>query len=258
MKTGLHLLLSAALLFLLAGCSLLPWSHERGNETNLAFDLDHNLLIVPARIEGKDVRLIIASAQPQSVLSAETAQRISFAPGKKISVLLGDRTSVRVKPRIADLHGIADGILGMDAWSRRSITIDYRRGLFIVSRSQDENLPGKVYRFRSRPSIPITIGGRSVTALVDTALPDTVVLPESSRIDAGRGSPRSTLPLTVGDVDLGELDVGYASSKFAYVGNRVLANFLLTIDYRRDRLSLWPYPEPISGSGDSHPSSHVR
>ena len=74
-----------------------------------------------------------------------------------------------------------------------------------------------------------------VVAIVDTALPDTLVLPRATE---GRGTAR----VIVAGSDFGNIDVKYASVPLARIGNRLLSKFLVSIDYGKQNVGLWRDP----------------
>jgi hypothetical protein len=141
----------------------------------------------------------------------------------------------RVNPLQTDeVIGIADGILGADAFAAGSLTIDYSRSLVAVSRRPMRAADVTTYHFRGAPSVPIRVDGQEYLALVDSASPDGVTLP-------GEEEARRDGMVKVGGASFQEV-VRYAPIDQARIGNRVLARFLVSIDYRRATVALWPDP----------------
>ncbi len=135
---------------------------------------------------------------------------------------------------ILPLGGLGDAMIGAEAWSHHALTIDYRSGL--VSYQREGIHPGYMSLFNDEgdPAITIEVNGRSIPAVVDTAVPDTLVMP-------GRES-RSSEHVVIAGNDLGNVDVRHAPIPRARIGNRLLSKFLVTIDYGRQQVGLWRDP----------------
>jgi hypothetical protein len=230
-------LTAICVLTLCASCVSLPWKDEpRGTEVNLAFTIEKNLLVITtASVEGRRGRFVIGSAEPRSVLDATFAQ--SLGARGALAVQLSDKEVVHVTPMTADLHGVADAILGADVWGRHAITIDYVSGLFTYQKEGIHPEAMTLYRFSGEPKINVSVDGRSVSAIVDTTSPDTLVLPRGDG-KARRGKAK----LSVAGTDFGSIDVAYGDVAAPRVGNRVLSKFLVTIDYGRREVGLWRDP----------------
>src|SRR5579859_5545364 len=94
---------------LCTGCSArMPWSAEPiGQETNLAFVMRNNLLYIPsATIDGRPGTFIFGSSQPVSVIDPR------FGSASSHTLQLNEKQSLRFASVNADLHGIADAIIG--------------------------------------------------------------------------------------------------------------------------------------------------
>ncbi len=215
--------------------SLLPWHDEPvGQELNFAFNLQNNLLFLPsANVDGHPGRYFFGSADARTVLDGSFAiqQRI-HGP---VTLILGQRHRIHVTPVILDLGGAGDALLGADVAGTNAVTIDYRAGLITLQKEGIHPEQMTLSRFDGPPAIDITVDGTTVRAIVDTALPDTVVLPAASR-------SRRNARVVVAGTDFGELDVRYGGTHEARVGNRVLSRFLITIDYGRHEVGLWRDP----------------
>lgn len=222
----------------LAGCaSRLPWAREPiGNEVNLAFTLQRNLIdLTTVRVNNRAGRYILGTAAPRTVIDPRTA-----AAGPQ-TVQISEKQTIPVQPATLDLRGVADAIIGADAWRNRAISIDYRSGLVTWQREGVDTARMQLYTYDAEPMIYVNVNGTNVAAIVDTTSPDTLVLPARN---AGRGTAR----LIIGDVDFGTTDVAYAPVATARVGNRLLSKFLVTIDYGRRRVGLWRDPRiPLAG-----------
>lgn len=222
--------MAAALVF--TSCArVLPWRDQPvGNEINLAFTLEQNLIqLRTVRIDNRTGRYILGTAAPRTVVDP----RVSTAGAHALQ--LNERRTVRIAPATLDLGGVADAIIGADAWSRRAISIDYRTGL--VTWQREGIHPGlmKLYSFDAEPMIYVNVNGTDVGAIVDTTSPDTLVLPSR---ESGRGTAR----LAIAGTEFGTMDVRYAPVSRARVGNRLLSKFLVSIDYRRRVVGLWRDP----------------
>ena len=233
-KTLRHATCAAVVLFA-AACSLsLPWSNEPiGQEVNVAFGLKNNLLVLPAvSIDHRPGRFLFGSADARTVLDPKFA---TAAPTHSLE--LNERESLRLTPEIADLHGVGDGIIGADAWGNHAVSIDYHAGL--LTYQKQGIFPGDMvlYNYTEAPMINVIVDGRRTGAIVDTASPDTLVLP---RGDAPAG--RRTVRVQIADIDFGTVDVKLADVAAAHIGNRLLSRFLVSIDYGRRQVGLWRDP----------------
>lgn len=226
-----HCLVALIAAATISSCSFLP----RPATTHLAWDLEGNLIVIHGVAGGTPGRFIVGTAQPATVLD----DTFPADPGRRgnLPVVLGSRYSGTAKPVRADLGGLADGILGADVWSRRSVTIDYRRGILILGRDLETFKEGLRQGFDQVPMVPVLVNGNERMAVVDSANPDTVQLPQGEFGAAGR----RTIDLQVGEVRFDDLDAGVGPVSEIRIGNRVLSRFLVTVDYPRKEVTLWPY-----------------
>src|SRR5437588_7690710 len=74
-------LLIAICALAIVSCASLPWSDEpAGEEVNLAFTLEKNLLVIrSATIAGHPGRFVFGSAEPRTVVDATFAQSLGTA-----------------------------------------------------------------------------------------------------------------------------------------------------------------------------------
>lgn len=158
-------------------------------------------------------------------------------------LVLGRRLAVPITPVVEDLGGMAAGILGADAWGDFTLVIDYARQLVMISRERAASMNGPLYPFDGPPTIPILLNGSERRAILDTALPDTVVLPRSQG-EGGRGRAR----IQVAEYDLGVVDIGFADTEQIRIGNPLLSKFLIKIDYRNQAIALWRDPRSATRS----------
>lgn len=217
---------------LTASCSrLLPWSGEPDQEeVNVAFTLEQNLVALSGttRIDNTPGRFILGTAARHTVVDAAFP-----AAGRRLN--LSEKESLALSPVRANLQGVADAIVGADAWNNRSISIDYRSGLVTYQkRGGIERSQMMTFRYRNEPMIWIEVNGRRIAAVVDTSSPDTLVLPGTYA--------RGTVNVRVAGVDFGATDVQYANVSAPRIGNRLLSRFLITIDYGRRVVGLWRDP----------------
>ena len=229
---------TAVLLALLTvSCSrLMPWRDEpAATEVNLAFTLERNLIeLQTVRINERPGRFLFASAAPRTILDA------GFAGNGPHVLRLTDKETIPISPATLDLRGVAEGIIGVEPWRNRSISIDYRSGLVTFQKYPLQ--PGfmTIYRYEHEPTIYVNVDGVDVAATVDTMSPDTLTLPAPA-------SRRGTAHVRVAATDFGVIDIGYADVGKARVGNRLLSKFLVTIDYRSRSVGLWRDPRiPLS------------
>ena len=119
---------------------------------------------------------------------------------------------------------------------RTAVTIDYGKGL--VTWQLDGIHPEymTLYSFQGEPSIMVRVNGEDIAAIVDTASPDTLVLPRRS------GSDRARASVAVAGTDFGDIDIALAETGRPRSGNRLLSKFLVTIDYGRKQVGLWRDP----------------
>ena len=215
-----------------AACArLAPWRGQREKEErNLAFTLERNLVVLSPNllIDNHAGQFILGTAAPRTVLDDGFP-----AAGRLLQVR--EKETLRLSPVRMDLQGVADAIVGADAWGRQSISIDYRSGLVTYQKYGIERSQMQIFRYRDEPSIWVHVNGRRIAAVVDTSSPDTLVLPSAN---AGRG----TVNVNVAGTDFGPTDVQFANVARARIGNRLLSRFLVSIDYGRRTVGLWRDP----------------
>ncbi len=169
---------------LLPSCgSLLPWHNEPvGEEVNLVFTLEKNVVVLPsATIDGRAGRFLFGSAEPR--------------------------------------------------------TLDYRSGVLTYQREGIHPELMTIYPFGDEPMVTVLIDGQSIAAVVDTASPDTLILPRGND-----KAERRNAHVQVANTDFGMIDVRLANVSTPRIGNRILSKFLVTIDYGKRRVGLWRDP----------------
>lgn len=216
----------------IAGCNYKPWNSQPEPEINLAFTVENNLLfLTTARINGRPGRYFLGSASAHSVLDPQFARA---AATRFYSLNLSDGVAVSLTPVILPLGGLGDAMIGADAWTRHALTIDYRSGLVSYQKEGIHPEYMSLFDYDGDPAILVEVNGRSISAVVDTAVPDTLVLPGGE----GRGSAH----VVIAGHDFGNVEVGHARIPRARIGNRLLSRFLVTIDYGRQQVGLWRDP----------------
>lgn len=224
----------AAVTVVTACSSALPWGDEAAREVNLAFTLERNLIyLTTASIDGRPGRYMFASANSRSAVDPALAQTL---PGQRHKLQLNARRAVALSPVVVDLAGLAEAIIGADVWGNSAVTIDYRSGL--VTWQLDGIHPDSMalFTFAAEPSVVVRVNGEDIPAIVDTASPDTLVLPRRS------GRDRARARVALAGTDFGEIDIALTETSRARIGNRLLSKFLVTIDYGRRQVGLWRDP----------------
>ena len=226
----------ARLLFVLvvfAACgSVLPW-HDAPppDEVNLSFTIQNNLLFLPsAKINGHAGHFFFGSATPKTVLDLRAVPHTTT-----YALTLGDRATLPFTPLFMDLHGAADALIGADVFAQRAVTIDYRAGLLTYQKLGIHPAYMTLFRFNAEPAVDVAVDGKRMSAVVDTASPDTITLPAAKE-------SRGHAHVVVGTSDLGTVDVHYAAVEQPRLGNRLLSKFLIGIDYRNRVVGIWRDP----------------
>lgn len=234
--------MTLALAVLASSCArILPWRDEPGaTEVNLAFTLEQNLIqLQTVRINNRTGRYILGSAAPRTILDD------GFAGTGPHALQISEKETVRLAPATLDLGGVADAIIGVEAWGNRAISIDYRSGLVTYQREGIHRGLMTIYQYDNEPMINAIVNGTQLSAIVDTTSPDTLILP-------ARTPGRGTAHVTIAGQDFGVIDVQYANVREARVGNRLLSRFFVTIDYGKRVVGLWRDPRiPMVAAGAS-------
>ena len=227
-------LLATALVItlLFASCTIrTPWRNERADEVNVSFILENNLvtLMPTTLIDNKPGRFILGTAARQTVID----NNFPLA-GRDHHLQIQEKQALRLNPVRGDLQGVADAIVGADAWRERAISIDYRTGMVTYQLNGIERSQMTTYRFRNEPTVTVTVNGNDVSAIVDTSSPDTLVLPGENA--------RGNVTVRIAGFDFGTTDVQFANVAQARIGNRLLSRFLVSIDYGKRVVGLWRDP----------------
>ena len=231
-----------ATLVLLAGCqSTLDRTLDRTvsaraerREINVAFTIENNLLrLRDVSLGARGGRYVLGSAHPRTVIQP------GFVSGepRRMALALNERESVPVEPIYMPLGAVGDAIIGFDAWAPQAITIDYAKGLITYQTDGIHTDGMTLYRFEDEPAISLMVNGRRVPAAVDTASPETLVLPRGT---AAAG--RTTVDVEIAGVMFENVDVLLADVSRARIGNRLLSKFLVSIHYGQRQVGLWRDP----------------
>jgi hypothetical protein len=238
-------LLAVGLAVLLCRCSSVtrrvPWRDEPiGDEINVAFTLENNLpMLQSVTIDGHPARPIFASANARTALDETYAGRIGVMLPHAVRLHFGQKSSARVTPVAVDLRGLGDALVGADVAQGSRVAIDYTRGLLTFQQKPIETEGMLVSSFAGEPAVEATVDGRQVRVVIDTASPDTLVLPLAI---GPTGSRRALARVTFGGIDFGDVDVRYANVAEPRAGNRLLSKFFIMIDYREGKVSMWRDP----------------
>ena len=216
--------------------SVLPWNKsEPINEVNLAFVLDHNLLYLPdADVNGVRGRMIFGSATARTILDPAFFQRIRAG---RYAFHMGHRAEFDFSPVVLELGDVGDAVIGADVWRGGAVTIDYRAGLLTYQMDGIHPAYMTLFNFRDEPAITIRVNGADMPAIVDTSVPDTLILPRGSG-SAGRRSAH----VAIAGTDFGTVDIATGDVATARLGNRLLSRFLISIDYQRRVVGIWRDP----------------
>ncbi len=222
------------LTFVIAGCRSLPWSSEKPNETNVAFKLVSNQPVVAVTVNGVEGRFLLGTAHIRTVFSTTFEKRLLEKTATPFRISVGNGRASAVDPVVLDLQNLADGILGVDAFKRETVTIDYQRKLITFGKSDERPFEGlQATRFAGPPSVAIRVEGKAVRALLDTTIPDTIILP-------GAESSRKITSVEVAGRNFPRLNGRVAPVSEARLGTGILSSFLVTIDYRNGKIALSP------------------
>jgi len=223
-----HSIVGTVAILASACSSVLPWSKEPiGAEVNMAFVMTDNLVrLQTVRIDNRPGRFLLGSAAPHTVLDP------SFAAAGAQTLQISETQTLGLDAATLDLGGVADGIIGAEAWGRYAITIDYHKGLVTWQRAGIHPARMALFSFDAEPAIRVIVDGVTIPVVVDTSSPDTLILPS-------RENRRGVATVRIAETDFGNVDVRYANVSRARIGNRLLSRFLVTIDYGQRVVGLW-------------------
>lgn len=214
-----------------------PWRNEPiGQEVNVAFIVDHNLLYLPdVTIDNRAGRIFFSTASPRTVLDPRLVTEL-HGPKSSYVLRIGQKEAFQVDPVSLNLGKTGDAMLGADVWDSRAISIDYVSGLLTYQKEGIHTGLMSLYRFEAQPMVNVDVDGRQISAIVDTASPDTLELP-------GTTAARRRAHIAIAGSDFGVVDVAVSPLLTqARIGNRLLSKFLVSIDYGRRVVGLWRDP----------------
>lgn len=216
---------ATAALVLLGACSISRrWEGSAPNEMNIAFQLERGVPIVRGTIDNRPARLIISTGRERSAVDR------TFSTATDVRLGLGGRMSATIKPDAIDLQGLADGLIGADFLRSETVTLDYGRKLMILS--SERLRAGSKFR-GSTPSVSLAIDTRPTLTIIDSAFPDSLILPASSR-------QRKNVNVEFARIDLGEVEAAQRPITVAVAGSGLLSRFITTIDYQSKKILLEP------------------
>ncbi|MGZ4808623.1 MAG: hypothetical protein ACXV7D_04770 [Thermoanaerobaculia bacterium] len=235
------MIIRASALLALLGMScraIAPWIHSREgrpNEVNIAFTLQNNLLFLQGTsINQKTGRFFYASATPKAIIDRGLVDQFG-GPKGPFRLTVSPMKSFVFTPLFLELGQTGDAMIGWEVFQPNAITIDYRSGLITLQEDGIYTSMMTVYRFTGAPAVDVDVDGRRMTAIIDTALPDTMAIP-------GPTIGRETAHVAIAGTDMGDVDVHIGGVDQARIGNRLLSKFLISIDYRAGQVGLWRDP----------------
>jgi hypothetical protein len=229
----------AALLLLILGsnCTTLRRQADLASrEQNLSFTIDRNQLVFDGvEVEGLRGRFIVGSATPKTILDSGFVRKHGLASAGTFRVTLRQTGVTEVDENILDLAGEIDAIIGSDVLGP-VLVVDYRTRLATRIRQFRPEGDGVSHSWQDRPRFPLVIRGRRVEGIVDTTIPDTVVVPRELFPQWSPGRHRADIEIA--GMRLENIDIRVAEVSEVLIGNRILQHFLVTIDYERGRTVL--------------------
>ena len=217
-----------------------PWSGEEPTELNVSFRIQNNLLFPDnVTIQGAEGRFAFATADRQTAIDPQFAARIAPPASKGYVIRIGQRRQIAFRALQVPLHQVADALLGADVFPSTAVSIDYRAQLLSFDKNGIHAEGMIMSAFGDEPTVDIVIAGRRTTGIVDTASPDTLVVPRSLLSLKG---DRAAVDVELGGETFGGVDVRVADVHEVRIGNRLLSKFLIWIDYKNHRIGLWRDP----------------
>lgn len=225
----------------ISGCKTYPWNARVDDELNLAISFRNNQLVIPSTtIDSREGKFILGSATPELLLSPRFIEENQLRPRRRVRVRLAEKQAISVAPFTADLKESADGVLGISVWRNGSISIDYNNGLLSYSNVKTHVTSDMIVtRFENVPMVQVVIDGVTHSAIVDTTVPDTLIVPSATGAVSER---RTRVDLVVGGHRFPNVSARVAPGSSIRIGNRVLSKFLVAIDYRTRKVGLWRDP----------------
>lgn len=232
---------AAILLATLCGCSAVrnlsreisgqPW------EQNLSIRFENNLPILPsASINGFTGRFSLATALPTTVIDTEFAAGAGLEGKLRVPVTFRKLDTSFVRAEILDMDGVVDAMIGADALGPVFV-VDFRRRMLTRVRTLDVSDALEIHEWEIVPSLPVTIDGIAYDAIVDTMNPDTIHVPAG--ILGSSPGARKGINLKIGQLDSAPVDALATSDDRIRLGNLVLQDLLIGIDYDARLIAIW-------------------
>lgn len=219
--------LAATLLVTAFACNFGP---SRKPELNMSFHFDRNQLVVDRlEIGGHPGRFVVGTAYPSTLIDSEFATRHGLSLTSPFRLVFRDVNVRMVDANVTDLGGEMDAIIGADVLSP-VVVIDYRNRLITRFPERIAGDPDLIQAWKELPRHPLMINGQRRTGIIDTALPDSLIVPRSLMSD--RQCVRCEVDVELAGARFEGLSVLTADVEEIRIGNRLLEHFLVMIDYR--------------------------
>jgi hypothetical protein len=230
---------SALAAILGTSCSaVLPWTHSpegAANEINISFTLENNRIFLrTVAINHRTGRVFFGSAVPMTIIDRRLVEELGRTRHGYL-LTVNEHESFPFTPLFLDLGSAGDAIVGWEVFQPNAVTVDYRNGLLTLQKEGIYTSLMSVYRFSGEPAVEVELNGRRVSAVVDTSLPDTMVIP-------GKTTGRASAHVVIAGSDFGDIDVHVGGVEQPRIGNRLLSKFLISIDYRAHQIGVWRDP----------------
>ena len=226
----------------------LPWRNEPiGTEVNLAFTLEHNLVeLQTVRLDNRPGRFLLGTAAPRTVIDPR------FAGSGRTSLQLARRRPSASAPPPLDLSGVADAIIGVEAWGNRADLHRLPQRPGDVSEGRHPPRHMTIFSYDAEPMIYVNVDGRDDRRHRRHLQPRH---PRAPRHAPGRGNARRARSPTPTSA---RSTCSYANIARARIGNRLLSRFLVTIDYGKRLVGLWRDPRTPRSRQDTYGAASVR
>jgi hypothetical protein len=237
-RLGAGALAALLMVSLASGCttSLRREADLASREQNLSFAIDRNQLVFDdVQVEGLRGRFIVGSATPKTILDSGFVRRHGLASTGTFRVTLRQTRVTEVDANILDLGGEIDGIIGTDVLGPL-LVVDYKSRLATRIRRFRHEGDGVNHHWQDRPRFPLVVSGRRVEGIVDTTIPDSLIVPRE--LFPQWSLSRIRADIEIAGMQLKDVDVRVADVSDMLIGNRILQHFLVTIDYERGRTVL--------------------
>ncbi|MBW3563966.1 MAG: hypothetical protein KY459_04515 [Acidobacteria bacterium] len=238
---------AALLLATLCGCSGVrnlakeisgqPW------EQNLSIRFENNLPILPSTsINGFTGRFSLATALPTTVIDTEFAAGAGIEGQLRVRVTFRELDTSFVRAELLDMDGVVDAMIGADALGP-VLVVDFPRRVLTRVRTLAVSDALEIHEWEIVPSLPVTIDGVGYDAIVDTMNPDTIHVP-AGILGLSSGA-RKGINLKIGQLDSAPVEALATSGDRIRLGNLVLKDLLIGIDYNARLIAVWDLDGPF-------------